>query len=276
MAFNSNFVKVSDDPVFKQVVVDTAPQDFVRIFWEHQPDFSDPLPYTYLVEVNEDYNLDSSWRQFAGPVVNQLGVEGPRIPFTGKVLRHGFRVRLTTPRGEYTSHVVSAQGIMTPRQWLFYKAITRRLTLAANNAVALKGVLLKRRWHGPRCACSDIETDEILDIACEQCFGTGIVGGYWVAFDGRLIDISPIVETVRRDPEQLRPPTDPQIVTGVMVGLPIINADDVWVRRDTKKRYYIRSVRVRSEIGGVPVYSLVEMGPADYGDIIYKFPIEGL
>lgn len=271
---SKHFISVLTDQIFHRVLVDTASSERTRVFWELRPDFADPLPYTFTVEYNPDYNNEQSWQHFAGPVVNQVAVDGPPIRLTGKTLRYGLRVLLTTPVGSYASHVVDNRGNMTERQWLHYRAAVRRLSLIPANVNALQGVLLKRKWFGPYCECVDQETNEITDTSCRTCYGTGIVGGYWKAGELRLSDISVTVEMPRRDPGQARPPTDPQMVTAMLVGIPPVQPDDVWVRLDSNRRYYVRAVRHRSEVGGIPLNSHLEMGLADYGDVIYSFPID--
>jgi hypothetical protein len=269
----SNFIRPLSDPVFARIIADVSLNSRTRVYWEYQPQFRDPPPYTILVEYNDDYNYDGAWKTLADHVVNQVVVDGPPLKFTGKTLRYGIRLKLTTPKGTYTSHTVSVLGNMTRRQWLQYRSAARRLTIVPRNVIPLEGYLLKRKWHGPLCKCIDPDTEEIVDTDCHLCYGTGHIGGYWLAGVSRLIEISPVMEAPRRDPQQTRPPSDVQMATASILGIPPVNPDDVWVRKDSKRRYYIRAIRHRTEIAGVPLYSNIEMGLADYGDIVYQFPV---
>lgn len=269
----THFQTVLNDPVFKKIIVDFDVSKNVTIYWELHDHFNDPLPYVYDVFYNPDYSDPVAWRHFAGPVTNQVAITGPRLPKQGKILKDGFQIRLTTPKGTYTSITVMGTGKMSTRQWLLAKAAARRLTLIPQNLNTLQGILLKRKWYGPRCVCADEETDEITDITCQVCYGTGIVGGYWVAGQHQLIGVSTYGESLKRDASGGAPMVEPQLINAVKISIPPVNVDDVWVRLDTNDRLYVRSVHHLAELGGVPILSQMEMGPADYDDIIYKFPL---
>lgn len=269
----SHFQKIADDPVFRSIFIDIDPSNDTTIYWELHDHFNDPLPYTYNIEYNPDFSDPAGWRHFLGPIINQVAVTGPRVRLFGKTIRLGFRIALTTPKGTYQSFVANALGQMTTRQWLQAKAAIRRLSLTPRNVNALQGILLKRKWKGPRCVCTDDETEEITDITCQVCYGTGIVGGYWKAGQHRLVEISPYGELLKRSQEGSSPMIEPMLVSAIKVSIPPVHVEDVWVRLDNNRRFYVRSVRHLAELGGIPVISQFEMGPADFDDIIYNFPI---
>ncbi|MEM3062242.1 MAG: hypothetical protein QW303_01660 [Nitrososphaerota archaeon] len=268
-----NYYKIDSSPVFERIVVDTLIHRKTVIYWTLKPSFADPLPYVYTIFFNKDFNDPDGWVKIFGPATNITTASIDNIRTTGNIIRYGFKIRLETGAGEYESEVKSNQGVLTRRQQLHYKTAIRRLTIVPRNVIPLKITLLKRKWFGPKCSCIIYESDEVTDSKCLKCFGTGIAGGYWNAGESRLIDISTEEYSDRLDPYLTVGQTGIRVVRGLIPGLPIPEVYDVVVRHDVDRRYYIRSTACRAEIAGLPLAVSLEMGVADFDDVIYKFEV---
>lgn len=271
----SNFIRypVNGSSVFRYLRPSLLIEGKLVVSWNLDPSFRDPLPYTFSLEYNENYNDPDTWTPTGITVTNQLYAEWTGFTLTGKVVRGGIRVILTTPQGVYESYPVSFLNNLPPRQWHWMRTILRRHTIHARNILAYPGYLYKRKWFGPECPCRDGISREITDTYCEQCYGTGFVGGYWKAWEGRLIDISPRIQIPRRDPHLVRGPTDPQISSALYPAVVPADVEDVWIRKDIDLRYYIRMIRNRAEIAGIPIVQLLEIGPAEFTNVIYRMPV---
>jgi hypothetical protein len=267
-----NFYKIDSSPVFKRVVIDFNIEGLSTIYWELKPSFKDVLPYQYYIDFNPEFNNPDEWITIAGPLVNATSYSFSNIRTPGRIRTFGFKIRLETPANSYESEVYSNQGLLTYKQQVQYKTITRRVSMVL---IPIKAKLLKRKWFGPRCGrCINSETGEVTDSHCTTCYGTGYVGGYWKAADIRLLDISTASYTDRLDPSLVAGQTGHQIVKAATVGIPFAEAYDVIVREDVDRRYYVRQTSTRAEMAGIPVITDLDMGVADFDDIIYSFPVE--
>ena len=262
------------DPVFKRVIPFYQFNEGLTVFWEFKPTAPVVEPFTCQVEYNHQFNDPDSWVDIGNPVTNQLYAQAITEPLTGKIIKAGIRVRLTDAANRtYTSFSVPITGAIPTRQWLIYKTLYRRHNLHARSLSALPGILLKRKTFGAECHCRDPYTQELTDTYCTDCYGTGFIGGYWKAWEGRLIDISPRVEITRRDPQLVRGVVDSQLVSAMIFSPVPVATEDVWIRLDNDIRYNIRQVRNRAEIAGVPLSQLIEMGPFEFSSAIYAFPV---
>lgn len=268
-----NYIIIDNNPVFRRIFIDSTIRGTHIIQWELRKSFVDPLPYTYYIEFNKNFNSEDSWETVGGPFTNVVTATIHDLTYSGKVVRPAFRIRLTTPRGTYLSQELSNQGLVSERQYIQLKTLFRRISLYPRNYNPIFGFLLKRKWFGTRCDCVNPETREITNTHCSLCYGTGFVGGYWFAGHSRLIDVSPQHFYTARDAYLSQPTTDMSMITASTLGLPIVDASDIIVRRDIDRRYYIRAIRTRAEIVGIPFLVHLEMGMADFDDIIYKIPI---
>lgn len=265
---------VKTDPIFRRIIPHYNFDGGLTVFWEFKPTANIKEPFTCQIEINPEYNDPQAWTAIGDPVVNQLYAEATLPPLTGKLIKTGVRIHITDANNLDTySFVQTIMGNLSYRQWNYVKVIQRRYNLHARNLIAFPGVLLKRKLFGPDCRCRDPITREITDTYCTLCYGTGIAGGYWKAWNGRLIDLSPRVEVTRRDPHLLRGPTDAQLVTAMLVSPVPVTTEDVWVRTDVDLRYNIRQVRNRAEIVHYAAAVLLEMGPFEFSSVIYEFPI---
>lgn len=268
-----NFIAFFNDPVFKKILVESHISGKHIIYWELKSSFRDPLPYNYKIQFNRDYNDEETWETVKENLTNAISATVENLTYAGKLMKAAFRIILETSKGTYVSEPMTNRGLLSERQRLQVKTIYRRLSIFPRNYIAIPSVLLKRKWFGPRCHCVNKETLEITNTHCSSCYGTGILGGYWSAASSRLLDITPKISNLSRDLNFMQGTIDHGMALGAALGLPPIDPGDIIARRDVDLRYYVRSVKVRAEISGIPLFSNIEFGIADFDDIIYKIPI---
>jgi len=260
--------------IFDRVHVCYLIKGGTRVMWDLLPEFCDPHPYTFQLQVGMSGNpWADDWQNVGLPVVNSFyAIDGEQRVW-GKTNWTHYRVKLMTARGTYYSEPTNGMGVLSRRDWRLAKEIVRQETLRHRYA-SCDGFLLKKREGGVPCyQCTDLQTDEILDPDCEVCFGTGYQGGYYYPMDGVWCDIAPKTKRKELDNQGQRGVILDIVVSGRMLMLPLIQEYDVWVGAKTDDRYYIHRIQDVAEIRCVPLVANVELRPAPFTDVIYTIPI---
>ena len=265
------------DNVFRRVEVDYLVAGGARVTWELQPHFREPTPYTFQLQVNPGRGEPSSgsdpalWTNTGVSTGGYTAID-PQQNQWGKDLRVVYRVLLTTANGLYISPTAQVLGKLTTRQWLLARAIVRRLDLQVKRQSldTYPGYLLKRRYCGPVCTCTDDVLGGCNDSSHLPCYGTGILGGYWQAATHTLYNLQPQSRDLQRDGD--RGTIDDQMVTGRFLGLPSLEQRDVWIDAHSDRRYIVHRVSNVAEMSQVPILVEAELRLAPFGDVIYQFP----
>lgn len=262
------------DNVFDLVHVSYLIRGGTRVMWDLIPEFKDPTPWVFQLQVGETGNEDASdWEDVGLAVANTCYAIDSQKHEYGSTANTHYRIKLTTPAGVYYSNPTAKTGILQPRDWRLAKEIVRR-ELVRFKYSAQDGYLLKRIISGPGCTrCLDFQTNEVTDPYCPQCRGTGKECGYYYPMACIWADLSPQAKRMDVDDQAVRGTVQDIVVTGRMLTLPLIAENDVWVSRKTDERFYIRSIQHIAEMRGVPLLANVEMRPAPFTDVIYDVEI---
>ena len=261
--------------VFYQVRVDYAIRGTARITWTIRPRFSDPQPWRFQLQVSRDGN---TWENVGIEFENVFFALDDEARLYGKDMRIVYRVQMTTASGTYYSEPAQPFGWLRKRQWLVAREIIRRHTLQVKQTGlrALDGYLLKRRLEGTTCDCLDPYTGGITNHDCEFCHGTGFVDGYWRAIDNTMLDLSPETHGTQRDNQMSRGTVTDMVAKGRFVGIPVLNRNDIWIDKESDRRYYVWDVQNLSEINQVPILVNVDLKLAEATDAIYAVPLDGV
>ncbi len=262
------------EEVFDMVHVSYLVRGGTRVMWQLIPEFSEPLPWTFQLQVGKtgDSNADD-WTDVGLAVDNTCYSIDAEKRVYGKTQNTHYRVQLTTPAGVHYSQPTAKSGILGVRDWRIAKEIVRKEKLRFRYT-AQDGYLLKRRTNGENCtSCLDLQTNEVTDPYCQECWGTGKQCGYYYPMACIWADLSPRTRRMHIDDQATRGTVQDIVISGRMLMLPLINEQDVWVSRKTDDRYYIHSIQDVAEIRGVPLVANVEMRPAPFTDVIYQIPI---
>ena len=283
IASNENFA-VSCEPnqcvpdcanVFAMVHVSYLIRGGTRVMWTLTDSFNDPTPWSFQLQVSRVANQNADdWENVGLPVENSCYAIDPIKQNYAKATQDAhYRIKLTTPHGTYYSNPTAKAGILMPRDWRLAQEIVRKERVRFRYS-SQDGYLLKRRVSGKDCPrCLDLQTMEVTDPYCPQCWGTGKECGYYYPLGCIWADLSPVTRKKNIDDHGMRGTIQDIIVTGRMLMLPLIDELDVWISRKTDDRYYIQAIQDVAEIRGVPLIANVEMRPAPYTDVIYNIPI---
>jgi hypothetical protein len=261
--------------VFYQVRVDHAIRGTTRVTWTVRTRFPDPLPWRFRLQVSR--NGGGTWENVGIQVVNTFYALDDTPRLYGKDLRITYRVQLITDVDTYYSEPAQPFGWLRKRQWLVAREIIRRHTLEVKQTGlrSLDGYLLKRRVEGTACTCLDHYTGGITDHDCELCHGTGWVDGYWQAIENTMLDLSPELHGTQRDNRLARGTVTDMVARGRFVGIPVLNRRDIWIDKESDRRYYIWNVQNLSEINQVPIIVNAELKLAEATDAIYGVSLAG-
>lgn len=242
--------------------------------WQLIPEFRDPLPWTFQLQVGKtgDENADD-WTDVGLAVENTCySIDSTKRVYSKTQNTH-YRVKLTTSVAVHYSQPAAKSGILSVRDWRIANEIVRKEKLRFRYT-SQDGYLLKRRATGENCtSCLDLQTNEVTNPYCQECWGTGKQCGYYYPLSCIWADLSPRTRRLHIDDQARRGTVKDIVVTGRMLMLPLIDEQDVWVSRKTDDRYYIHSIQDVAEIRAVPLVANVELRPAPFTDVIYQIPI---
>jgi hypothetical protein len=242
----------------------------ILVTWAMNPAFRGPGPWSFKLQrgraVDDDQWVDISsttdqpWLYDNHPSLSQHD----RTTF--------YRVILTDAKGvQYISQPVSIFQDWNHYDWRLMREIVRKETLVQRKKGGTFGYLLKRRqWGQPCTSCVDPNSGAILDAHCPECFGTGIMGGYY----------DPIVYYMVMNPgKRMKRLTPDQgviadvVETGRCLAWPVPEGNDIWVQGNVNRRYRIMpDVEVIARHRGIDVILDVRMAELAQEDIVYQVP----
>ena len=261
--------------VFDLVHVSYLIRGGTRVLWTLLDTFNDPPPWTFQLQVGRTGSqLSDDWVNVGIAMENTCyAVDPEQQNFTKGETDTHYRVKLTTPVGTYYSEPVAKLGILSRHDWRLAQEIVRKEKLRFRLA-AQDGYLLKRRVTGTNCSrCLDLQTMEVTDPYCPQCWGTGKECGYYYPIACVWADLSPVTHRKHVDDQAVRGTIQDIVVTARMLMLPLIEENDVWISRKTDERFYLQTIQNVTERRGVPLVANVQLRPAPYTDVIYRIAI---
>lgn len=255
---------------FKSVFAFPLENNKVKLQWSLMEVFSGNKPWKFQPQINY-YGGDPDQWQNLGPELEDVfeTTEEVTIPIVKNILPL-YRIKLTysSPPVVHYSDLAVCLPYSLQLEW---QAIIRRLRLQKRSQPVRRGVLLKRKLNGPECPqCIDELTKQITRTDCNVCYGTGIVGGYWIQDEPNVIVISEYqsisdVSTLGH--------IDPIKRQCFFIGLPVPAVGDVWIDTTTNRRYIVREATSASVINDIPIVTKALLGLLPSGDIAYKVEI---
>lgn len=264
---------INNKPAFGRIYVDHLVAGPSKVYWDIDPRFLDPQPYTFQLQVGTTGNPNASdWVNVGASVVNGSYLDDVVQRLFGKQLVTHYRIQLTTPKGTYYSQPTLVTGNLNKRDWNLAREITRKELLRLNQYTAIKGSILKVKRSGTVCSCVDPDTGEVGNSQDPVCYGTGWVGGYYTPMDCVFFDFTPDQRLEDRE-IQVRGMTDDSIRQIRYIGYPMLYRYDVFVDKGTDERYYVNSIQNLAELRGVPIVVAAQLTPIPFSDIIYTLPV---
>lgn len=182
-----------------------------------------------------------------------------------------YKVEIITP----SNTKLSAQDEVGPtlhnaKQEGVRRKLIRDLKIQLRKYNGTPVALLKRKVWGQICVdCTDKVTRETTRAACQTCWGTRIVGGYW----------TPTLVYARRGPPDSSTAITPRGKSDVnevkiwVPDVPALERDDLIVFLEDQRRYRIDR-QMQTEMQLVAVHQVFIAQEIDHSNIIYRMPID--
>jgi len=181
-------------------------------------------------------------------------------------------VRMVTGTGAiYYSTAARADGGLPWDQYVTAREIIRKEYLRLTKQVGVRGCLFRRRDWGDLCDCVDYDTGEPAEPHCSECYGTGIMEGYYSPW-AYWLDINNESQKLSRDDS--RGMVGDIEVTARAVAYPYPQTNDVWVSTETDRRYFVQAVQVSASVRHKPLILKLQLGLAPETDIVYNLDLE--
>lgn len=258
-------------PAFLRVRVDYIVDGGGRISWLLHPNFIEPGPYVFQLQVGETgTNVATDWANVGDPVTDTFYVIDTEKRLYGKTADLHYRLQLDTGLGKtYYSEPANVLGNLEVRDWNLAQEITRKEQLRHSALASPNGYLLIAKRHGPLCSvCLDPLTKEPTTSNCDSCFGTGFEGGYFPAVPNVFCDIN---FAPTREALTAQTGTDKQeTAQGRFTAVPQVKDRDIWINKTTDDRHYIHGIAISAHARGVPVVYTCQLRKAPYTDTIYS------
>jgi len=235
--------------------------------WILDSRFDDPYPHTFELQFSPvstgfdtgDYQIVSS-----GHKVDYL--LDVKFRDAGLPSAAFYRVKLTTPAGQYHSPVRGLQGNVNDKNLGLVRELLRKENLALrSDRGASRGFLFKRRYYGPVCSCTDKNTGILVHSMCRDCAGTGFKEGY---FPGVEFFILPISTENQQDQAT---PVGPQEIRAIEARcsiFPVAGGRDLWMEADTSRLYEIKGYSIIGRLGLRPVAAKLELREMPLVDVV--------
>lgn len=257
---------------FFEIVVKNSPLGGSLITWGMKRGFADPLPYRFDVYWSE--TPTGPFEHVDTPVlINTYWASDPSQRLFALDVESYYAIRLRTPNGEYWSYASNANATWNKKTWLTAREICRKEFLMCRKFTGWAGLLLKRKiWGAPCPRCKDFDTQEPSDGHCPVCYGTGKEGGYWAPFPTFTYNMGAGPTQFKQVDDNASLSENTVLPTMRMLGYPHLATNDVFVHFGAGRRFFVRPVKIASELKSIPIVYTCELRLAPYTDIIYEFP----
>jgi len=219
-------------------------------------------------------NPDGPWSPCLEQPTNQLfALNVGRILLNQQELQY-FKVQIFS--GSLllaTSQSVTPRSQLDRREYLVYREMLRRVHLDFEKTPGSNpGYLLVRRIFGDKCqVCCDELLGTPVSNECSVCYGTGIIGGYYPAYEMWADWASEAPAFSDTETEQPGPIQEQQAQADIFP-YPTAHSQDIWVDRGTGYRY--RILRVGHEtFEGAPISQNLAMIRLPAQHPAYSFPL---
>lgn len=251
------------------------PNTGITLYWQLNPvNISSDIYFTIFRYDNQgDPDTEAT---IASDLLNVWTYNDSSVVLRSKFFQYAYRIKATWGTNTHLSPLIFVLSPINVRKRLLARAILRRFELNARTLPSFEGFLLKRKLFGTTCSqCVNPFTREVTNSDCQTCKGTGIVNGYWNTGIKRTITLSSKISDIPNFDLQLALGTiNSSPIRALIPGLPPILPYDVWVSKETGKRFYINTVETAADLGGVPLIYNVELQEAEKTDVVYGITVQ--
>lgn len=249
----------------KNIQVVTEAIDRLTLMWEIEDTHEDV--HDYLFTIRRSLSPGGPWDEIAQDLEDRYQFSDTSANLKDRWRQFYYQIVVTlksdTSKKTYTTPV----GLAAPPD-LIALEVQRREALYFRKYVGRKILLFPRRNFGHRCNCWDSVLQRKKTSRCQNCFGTGYMGGY----------MSPILTWFQIDPsaksnQQLKSGETQQVVTiaRTMV-FPRMKPKDIIVERENK-RWRIVRVMQTERLRAVVRHEL-HLSAISPGSIEFELPVD--
>lgn len=254
------------DP-FKDIQVFYDGLGNTAVSWVLDERFDDPYPHKFELHFSRSptgFNSDEYEVIDAGTDVAFLKDKVFRT--AGYAGAAYYRIQITTPAGVYISDAKGNSGNVNKKNLGILSELLRKENLAFRaDRGATEGYLFKRRYYGPKCECTDSNTDTVVSLSCTACAGTGFKYGYFpgVAFP-ILISSAEVAQTQISDVGAV----NLRAIEARCLSFPIAEAKDIWLEKDSSRIYEIKKCSIISRYSYAPIAAQIELRELTMADTV--------
>lgn len=237
------------------------------VSWILDPRFDDPYPHTFELHfspVSTGFDTGEYYIVGSGNKVDFL--LDVKFRDAGLPSAAFYRVKLTTPAGQYYSPARGLQGNVNDKNLGLVRELLRKENLALrNDRGAAKGFLFKRRYYGPPCSCTDKNTGILVHSMCRDCAGTGFKDGYFPGVE------FPVLAMSTEDQRDSASPAGPQEIRAIearCLAFPAAASRDLWMEADTSRLYEVKDYSIIGRLGLHPVAAKMQLRELPLVDIV--------
>ncbi len=263
------------DWTFSRLRIFPAASGGVQVQWSLHPRFQEPGPYDFKLQWGLTGNPEATdWQDVTGWLPDTFTAVDETGRMFGRFQFSHYRVLVRTSGGTVASPPQLASSDLSLRDWNTARSLLRQEAVRLRNGRAgAEGYLLKRRLSGNFCSCVDEQTKVCRNPQHLDCFGTGILGGYFSAIPCYYVEVRP--GGFRSHQSATGTTNEGPTVAARMINVPQVFSYDVWVNRAAGSRWAVHSVKTAVEIRGVPlILDPVELRLLPFGHVVYQFPLE--
>lgn len=237
-------------------------------------DFCDPGPYVSRLDVAPAGIDDEEAWCTVDTKSGIVSLTDPIVRSFGTFRYAHYRVVISTPLGEYVSAPTPTTGSLSFRDWHNAREVVRRESLQLRNDTGQRGFLLKRRIFGQSCSCVDKAIGESKDPQCSDCYGTGVLGGYYAPISDFYVAKKAHGHNAHNDAQGRGTIDEEARVFGRALNVPVLHSKDVFVEHATDNRWMIRAIKPEVSVRGVSVIlDPVELRLLPFNDVVYSFNV---
>lgn len=261
------FRRLSVDLHFSPIVTNQ-----ILVEWALESSFIEPGPYKFTLYRGETVELGTDDWTAVAEVIDQPWAfdRNPRLPDKG--MNIFYKVILEDGLGRtYESQAAAGTSYWGRYDWTLARDIIRKETMLQRKRTGTKGYLFKRRTFGDRCACTDPETRQVMDPNCEECFGTGFVGGYYEPFE-YWVTMNPTQQLKKLDATQGLITRNLETVRAL--AYPVPQQKDFWAHADTNQRFIVSSeITALARHRGIDLILQLRLDERSRSEPIYQVPL---
>lgn len=260
--------------IFSRLRIFPTPDGETQVQWSLHPNFTAPGPYDFKLQWGSTGNpAATDWVDVTGWLPDTYVALDSRPRMHGRFQFGHYRVLVQTSAQIYASAPQSVLDTLSPGDWTIARnLLSQEYNRLTRMRAGADGYLLKRRHSGTLCSCVDPQTRECRNPQHLDCYGTGILGGYYAAISCFFVEARPTA--IRSHQRDTGTTNEGPTMAARMINVPQVFSYDVWVNKNNGTRWAIHTVKVAAEVRGVAlILDPVEMRLLPFSNVVYNFPV---